>query len=835
MSNDPGWQQIKDIFSAALDLEPNKRGEFVTEACGDNDWLREEVESWLASYTESDDFIEKPAFAIGEVFANGNGNGHKRFGHYKIIKEIGFGGMGAVFLAERADGEFSQRVAIKIIRQAIAESEVINRFKRERQILATLNHPNIARLLDGGISDDGLPFLAMEFVDGDAITKFAAQENLTLEGRLKLFLKVCAAVAYAHRNLIVHRDLKPSNVLVTKDGEPKLLDFGLAKLIDENIASDLAETQTAFRALTPAYASPEQLKNEPITTASDIYSLGVVLYELLTNERPFHFEGKSLDEIIRTVAQNAPRLPSSNPRSAIRNPQLKGDLDNIVLMALRKEPERRYKSVEAFADDIERHLKALPVAARPNTLKYRASKFVSRHKVGVLTASLILLSLIGGLVATVWQARVAEREKEKAEKINAFLERTLKYSNPVTSNLRRSGRETTVNEALDEAARRLDSGEFDPFPEVKAELERTVANAYYGQGRYVQARKYLEQHVLLLKQLYGESHPKMIYGSLLWAALLFDRNEFEEAEKTFRKYIPLLKAEYDNGNVEPHVYSEALNNFAYLRRTQGDSREAESLFRQTLEIIPKLSGEDRNAVASTRSTLASTIADQGRFDEALDTARQAVDEFRARGETDSPNYGFSLTIYGGFLTEKGVFDDADKSLLEAETIFRKYVSPTSLWVGDNMRNQAVSLYGQQRYAESIVKADETLKLYEENFGKHYDNYPTALIVKGLSLTKTGHVTEGEKILREAVQLRTERLAPEHYWVALAESALGECLALQKRFEEAEPLLIESYESLTRTQGRQNPRTLLARRRLADLYTIWNKPEIATRYFSTPAS
>ncbi|HVE56088.1 MAG TPA: serine/threonine-protein kinase [Pyrinomonadaceae bacterium] len=822
------WQNIKEIFLAALEKDTASRAVFLDEI-GANDFaLREEIESLLATHEELEDFIEEPAFQISEVFASGANQAEKHFGNYKIINEIGAGGMGAVFLAERDDGEFSQKVAIKIIRQAIAETELINRFKRERQILATLNHPNIAKLLDGGVSADGLPFLAMEFVAGEAITKFAERENLNLEERLKLFLKVCSAVQYAHRNLVVHRDLKPGNILVTREGEPKLLDFGLAKLLDENLSNDTSQTQTAFRALTPAYASPEQLKNEPITTASDIYSLGVVFYELLTGERPFHFEGKSLDEIIKTVTAFEPPLPSANPKSKTRNPKLRGDLDNIALTTLRKEPARRYQSVEAFADDIERYLKGLPVSARSNTFKYRASKFIKRHKVGVLAASLIFLSLIGGIIVSVWEAQIARREKEKAERINAFLEQTLKYSDPILSSLRKERRETTVNDVLDEAARRLDSGEFDNFPEVKSELERTVATTYFGQSKYAQARKHMEQYVILLKGLYGENHPKIIAGSVRWAGLLFAKGEFDEAEKTYRRYLPLLKNEYKRGNINTEELADALNNFAYLRRTQGDSKEAESLFRETLELIPQLSVEARNSVATTRSTMASTIADQGRFDEALKTAAEGVEEYRQRGETDSPSYGFALTIYGGFLAEKGEFGNADTSLREAETIFRKFLSPANLWLGDNLRNQAISLYGQGKYSESIEQANTVLKIYDEGFGKYYDNYPTVLIVKGLSLAKIGQIPEGEKILREAVRLRNESLPKEHFWVAIANSALGECLTMQKRYEEAAPLLAESYENLKNSQGAENPRTQLAKSRLDSLYEKTNRQNTANR-------
>ncbi|MGI8786569.1 MAG: protein kinase domain-containing protein [Pyrinomonadaceae bacterium] len=831
------WQNVKKIFLKALETPAPERARFVAENSGGNAEIIKEVESLLAAHELDAGFIETPAVDLASILSNTTANGAgKTFGNYKIVREIGRGGMGAVFLAERSDGEFSQQVAIKIIRQAIAESEIISRFKRERQILASLNHPNIAKLLDGGVSGDGLPFLAMEFIEGEAITKFAARENLNLEERLKLFLKVCAAVAYAHRNLIVHRDIKPSNIFVAKDGEPKLLDFGLAKLLDENLSGDAAQTQTAFRALTPAYASPEQLKNEPITTASDIYSLGIVFYELLTGERPFHFEGKSLEEIIKTATQIEPPLPSAIhnsklriPQSAIRNPLLKGDLDNIALTALRKEPMRRYKSVEAFADDIERYLQGLPVAARPNTFKYRAEKFIKRHKVGVFAASLILLSLIGGIVVSIWQARQAQREKEKAESINAFLEQTLKYANPVLSSLRKNGKETTVDEVLDEAARRLDNGEFSSQPEVKAELERTIAATYLGQGKYQLARKHLEQYVILLKGLYGENHPKMIAGSIMWAELLFNKGETEEAEKTYRQFLPLMRIEHQKGSIKTEILADALNQFAYLRRTQGDSREAETLFRETLTLIPQLSGEAFNAVATTRSTLASVLADQGKFDEALRTAREAVEEYRGRGETDSPSYGFSLTVLGGFLAENDDFSEADAHLKEAETIFRRLISPSALWLGDNLRNQAISFYGQGNYAEAIAKADETLKIYEEGFGKHYDHYPTVLIFKGLSLAKSGQSTEGERLLREAVRLRRKSLPKEHFWVAIAESALGEDLTLQKRFGEAEPLLLKSYESLKASQGERNPSTLLARNRLVKLYEEWNKPEQAEQF------
>ena len=826
MSSTPNWEQVKEIFSAALELEADARDAFVAETCSDNQALRSEVESWLASHAESEDFIETPAFSANQLFSNGTSSAGRQFGNYTIIHEIGQGGMGVVFLAERNDGEFEQQVALKIVRQSVAESHMIERFRSERQILASLSHPNIANLLDGGVSGAGEPFLVMEYIQGESITDHADKQGLDIDARLNLFQKVCSAVSYAHRNLVIHRDIKPSNILITADGEPKLLDFGLAKLIDENLPADSTKTQTTFRALTPAYASPEQLKGGAITTASDVYSLGVVLYELLTGDRPFHFTGKSLDEIIRTVTEFEPALPSHVDKT---DPKLRGDLDNIVLTALRREPERRYLSIDQFADDISKYLRGLPVSARPNTLIYRSSKFIKRHRIGAAAGAMVLLSLIAGMAGTLWQSQQAQKQKEKAESINAFLEQTLKYSNPILSSLKRSGQETTVNEVLDEAARRLDVGEFDNEPEVKLELERTVAMTYFGQGKYQPARKHMAEHVALLRQVYGENDPKLMVGSAMWAGLLFAKGDMDEAESVYRQYLPLLRNEVRQGRVGADVLTDVINNFAYMRRTQGDSHEAELLFRETLSLMPQLSDEARKSVATTRSTLASTIGDQGRFDEALATARDAVDEYRQRGETDSPNYGFSLNVLGGFLTEKGELAEAETSVRDAETIFRTRMAPTSLWLGDNLRNEALLLYAQQKFPEAVAKANEAATIYENGFGKHYDHYPTVLIVKGLSLTRSGAAKTGETLLRDAVARRNATLSVEHFWVAAANGALGECLTTQKRYEEAEDLLRKSYESLKTSQEPDSPRLGLARQRLVLLYEKWGKTDLAAKY------
>ncbi len=411
------FQKIKEIFAAALDAPAENRAAFLREKCGTDFVLLAEVESLLANSVEAENLLEKNALNFVPLTISKLKNYHgKQFGNYKIIREIGAGGMGAVFLAERADGEFQQKVALKIVRQSVLDDETERHFRREREILASLNHPNIAQLHDGGVSDAGEAFLAMEYVEGETLLEFAATNNLSIEERLRLFLKICVAVSYAHRNLTIHRDLKPSNILVTKTGEPKLLDFGLAKILDENLL-DQNKTATVFRAFTPAYASPEQILGKKVTTASDVFSLGVVFYELLTGAKPFHFEGKSLEEIVQTITSSEPPPPSANPKSQTLNPKsLKGDLDNIALKALQKEPERRYKSVEEFAGDIERHLNGLPVLARPATFFYRASKFFRRNKIVVSAAAIVVLSIITGLIFTLWQRNEARIERDRAEK-----------------------------------------------------------------------------------------------------------------------------------------------------------------------------------------------------------------------------------------------------------------------------------------------------------------------------------------------------------------------------------------------------------------------------------
>ncbi len=440
------WQKIKAVFNEAVEIAPDEREEYLNaRETADNPEILAEVRQLLAA--ESENNFENPVAEVAHLWQETEAEDFigREIGDYKILQEIGRGGMGVVFEAVREGEDFSQTAALKILKRGMDSDAMLRRFRHERQILASLEHPNIARLLDAGRAADGLPYFAMEFIKGKPLDEFCDEKNLNINERLRLFLQICAAVSFAHSRLVVHRDLKPTNILVTENGTVKLLDFGIAKILapEGNVQN---QTVTALGMMTPAYASPEQIKGEVVSTSSDIYSLGLILYELLTGTTAYDFPNKRADEIARVICEVEPARPSAriwdsgfrisdsketasgkqttaesrsktNPKSQIPNPKsLKGDLDNIILKALRKSPARRYASVEQFAGDIERHLDGLPVIARPDTFSYRFEKFVSRNRVSVIAGMLVFLSLVGGIAATSWQARRAEQQRVLAEK-----------------------------------------------------------------------------------------------------------------------------------------------------------------------------------------------------------------------------------------------------------------------------------------------------------------------------------------------------------------------------------------------------------------------------------
>jgi non-specific serine/threonine protein kinase/serine/threonine-protein kinase len=492
------WQQVREVLDQAIALPAAVRSAYLDENCADED-MRKEVESLLRSHEQAGSvFLKNPAADVKNVFSDLAGKASRigrRIGVYQIVEEIGHGGMGEVYRALRADGQYKKEVALKLVRLGLDSPALLERFRHERQILATLDHPNIARLLDGGTTEEGIPYLVMELIEGTPIDQYCERHDLSIPERLQLFLQVCGAVLYAHQRLVIHRDVKPSNILVTAQGVPKLLDFGIAKIVDPSAG----EETTALRPMTPEYASPEQIRGEPITTASDVYSLGVVLYRLLTGSSPYAEKTRTPLELAKVICEIEPMRPSAGLMpmqavdvevSALKTTRwrpsgsaklkraLRGDLDNILLKTLRKEPQRRYASVEQLAEDIRRHLHGLPVTATPDSIPYRVNKLIRRHRIGMAASALVLVALIGGIATTLREARIAQAERARAEKrfndVRQLSDSLIFDVNDAIQNL--PGATPARKLLLDRAVQYLDNVAKDAagYPE----LERELANGY---------------------------------------------------------------------------------------------------------------------------------------------------------------------------------------------------------------------------------------------------------------------------------------------------------------------------------------------------------------------
>lgn len=641
------WQQIKELLNEALLLTPSKRKDFLR-ADGITPEMRAEVESLIGFEDASADLMQLSAVEFSKDFVADDVeslSGHE-IGPYRVIRELGQGGMGAVYLAERIDGKFQQRVALKLLKREMNTSALRRHFEQEREILASLEHPNIARLLDAGTSDDKVPFIAMEYVDGLPIDDYCNSRGLDLEARLELFRTVCAAVEYAHRNLVVHRDLKPSNVLVTNDGVPKLLDFGISKILSKGYEEADSATITRMGVMTPSYASPEQLKREGVTTLSDVYSLGVILFELLSGHRPFEDKEHDLREIYGAVLEKDPVPPSSlistgaqprpaNPappnddsntrtrvdhaRRTTPNPvslssqSIRGDLDNIVLKALRKEPERRYSSAGNLSEDINRHLHGLTVTARPNTFSYRASKFVGRNRAGVVAAAIVILAVIGGVATTLWQARVAQAERAKAEKrfndvrklANSYLfdvypeienlEGSLKAREKIITNALQY-LDGLANEATGDLALQAElATAYEKIGDVQGALTNSsLGNIQAGLDSYAKAAQ-LREAVYQANPSDLESKEKLAANYYTTARTLWNNSQTKEAEEAFEKSLKirreLVAAKPDAVEYQNRL-AVLLIDYGAIPVFNAQIPKALILFEEALSIVNKLRSQD---------------------------------------------------------------------------------------------------------------------------------------------------------------------------------------------------------------------------------------------------
>ena len=559
------WQQLMPLLDEALDLAPEARAAFLTDT---DPALRADLERLLAADEEAGDFLDDSASdwaatlieELERATAEPTLDEGALVGPYRIVRTLGQGGMGTVYLADRADGQFEQRVALKLIRPGMGRHEILRRFLQERQILARLQHPNIARLLDGGITAEGQPYFAMEFVDGQPITEYCDARRLGIDERLHLFRAVAEAVAYAHLNLVVHRDIKPSNILVTERGVPKLLDFGIAKLLHETDSEDtLIETQAGLQVMTPEYAAPEQVRGDAVTTATDTYALGVALYELLTGHRPYYFDKRTPAEIERVICNQPPARPSTVVARATDAPQsdgsttaitpetiaaaralpmrrlrrhLSGDLDTILLKALRKEPHRRYANAEAFVEDLRRLREGHPVRARKDTVGYRVRAFVRRHRAGVATTVAVAVLLLAGLGGSLLQMRSAASEAARTEAVRDFV---VDLFDAPPDNLNRP---FAASDLLTRGAVRAQT-EWAGRPEVQADLLALLGTLSAQQGLPEQARTLHEQALTVRHSLYGPDHADIGTSLHALGELALARDALDEAEALLRQSLQI--------------------------------------------------------------------------------------------------------------------------------------------------------------------------------------------------------------------------------------------------------------------------------------------------------
>jgi eukaryotic-like serine/threonine-protein kinase len=869
------WRQVEALLDAALDLPPAARAAHVRSAEGIAAETRAEVLRLLALCEPAEDFLSEPAAeyaaplvaSVERAESEPEATPPTRVGPYRIVREVGHGGMGTVYLAERDDEQFRQRVALKLVRGGVGSAELMRRFREERQILATLEHPHIAHLLDGGVTPEGLPWLAMEYVEGIPIDRYCDEQRLPLEDRLTLFSKVCDAVQYAHQSLVVHRDLKPSNILVTAEGEPKLLDFGIAKLLAPGSPAGGELTRTNARLLTPEYASPEQVRGEPVSTVSDVYSLGVLLYKLLAGRSPYLlFPDAPPHELARAILEAQPERPSTavtRPTGEDASPgvvggvrgttperlrrRLRGDLDTIVLKALRKEPERRYTSVHDLAEDLRRHLAGHPVQARPDTLRYRTGKFVRRHRVSVAAAALVVLSLVGGLAGTTWQARAAARETARAEAVREFLMSLFEVSDPAFSR----GDEITARELLDRGAERIES-ELASQPQTRAEMSGVLGGIYRDLGLFARAEPLLRQSLELRRTLHGAQHHESAAAAhelgVLFVAMgrhdeaealhrqalearrsrlgpshsevarslsalgdvLGRKADYEEAERLHREALALQLRHWGEEHAE---VAATLDNLATLLRAKGEPAEAERLQRRSLAIRETVLGPDHLATATSTNNLALLLSDRGELEEAEGLYRRVLDfDVRRLGE-EHPYTAIVMNNLASVLRRRGNHDESERLYRQALVIDRKLHGDVHPKVATVLNNLAQVLRDRGAYEESERLYRQALETFRAVHGERHPSVGTAHAVLATVVHLRGDAAEAERLYRQALEILRPAFPEGHGRTAAALTGLGRMLVGAGRAAEAEPPLREALEIFTRMLGENDGRTADARTEL----------------------
>jgi eukaryotic-like serine/threonine-protein kinase len=828
------WDDVGDVIEQALDLPAAARDGALRDACGaDLDRLRR-ARVILAAAERAQSFLDRGAAGVApDLLALSPGDGHQdapaRLGAYRILQLVGRGGMGEVYLAERDDDEFQRRVAVKVVRAGLG-ADLVARFRSERQLLASLDHPHIAQLHDGGVAADGRPYLVMEYVDGRPLDVFCDEQTLTIDRRLELFLQVCEAVDRAHRRLVVHRDLKPANILITPEGKAKLLDFGVAKLLDpETGGLESPVTRVGARVLTPEYASPEQFLGEPTTTAADVYSLGVILYELLAGRRPYEDADAGVAALERrvivgdvappSVACRVPTGRSSGPERArarglsldALGRRLRGDLDNIALTALRREPDRRYGSVAALRDDIERHRSQLPVLARPVSVRYRAGKFVRRHGVAVTAAVAVVTALVAGATTTLLQARAAAREGQRAGQIRDFLLGVFESSDPDRSR----GQSVSARDLLDRGSERI-ARDLSGDADLRAEMLGVLGSLYLQLGVFDRARSQLEESLALHRA--NGAPPATLVASLSSLAAVHDEQASpDEAEALLREALVITRS----GNGLRSAEAGVLSDLAAVHRFRGTFDRSEADARSALAIRRSLG--DETGLVDTLNGLGMTLKDAGRPAEAiaaLDESRRlalrlygamhtktnlaqcnlagarhragqiaaALDEFRSCIETrrrllgdDHPSVAISLNEMALVHSERNEYAEAERLYVDVLRIHRKAYGERHRMVAAALNNMAILSFQRGQYLEAANRFRELTGVWRDLLGAGHPDALTTLNNLGMSLRSAGQIEEAKQVLEDVLEGRTKALGPDHPDVAASMVNLGTVLRRHGEF------------------------------------------------------
>ena len=821
-------ERLAEIVKSALECPLEDQTVFLAERCGSDAELRAEAEALLEQQDLIGHFLEEKALhrAAAALLNHKDNLEGKVIGQYEIRSLIARGGMGEVYLAQ--DRRLQRKVALKLIRRGMDSADLILHFQREERLLAGLNHPNIAQLYGGGLTADGIPFFAMEYVEGLRIDEHCDEFRLSTEERLQLFRKVCAAVSYAHQHLVIHRDIKPANIRVAAEGEPKLLDFGIAKLLEPATELGAEKTLTFVGAMTPEYASPEQVRGEAIATTSDIYSLGVVLYKLLTGQSPYRTKTLRSDEITRAITDQDPERPSlaKTVQDSTDARHLRGDLDHIILKALRKEPERRYQSAAELSEDIWRHLSGLPVGAGKDTWSYRTGKFVRRNKIAAAATAVAAVILVGAMGVIIWQARIAvargkvaaeqrdraEHERVKAERINGFLQRMLSFSNQSIDSISPvpQKKDVTVNAMLDQIAPQVGE-ELPDQPEVRAKILHTIGSAYASQGRYQSAEKNLRAALQTEIDVNGSAAPEAAAIQVDLGVLLMRESKFEEAGRLLEKAVAFHRREQKSKPTafQRAALAQALEGFGLTRYFQGDSKQAIALLRDAMTFATDKTETARIRLASIKTDLGGALLVSGDLVQGDRLLRESLAEFRQLFTEPRWEMGATLTMLGLSDVQNRKPEEATALLAEGEQVYRQTLGDENLYLAFNLHQQALAFFARSDFAAAEIKERQSLALTQALSPNESPAWADSFATLGAILSQPGRGAEGEQYWRQALGIYEKQMRKNYGAIAETKIALSKFLAAGHRLEEADALALTARDETAQSLGPDAPATKAA--------------------------